>query len=138
MLLLNMACLTVVLALSHRVVCSIRALIVLPVKDLALQVFKVFTTFASALDLKVGLAVSGHLSLVKEQDKLIRKCKTGFYSRVDILVATPGRLVDHLQKTPGFSLHALRFLVIDEADRMMQDVKQGKFLDQADNVKRNY
>lgn len=114
----------IVQSLSHRVVCSIRALIVLPVKDLALQVFKVFTTFASALDLKVGLAVSGHLSLVKEQDNLIRKCKTGFYSRVDILVATPGRLVDHLQKTPGFSLHALRFLVIDEADRMMQDVKQ--------------
>lgn len=40
-----------------------------------------------------------------------------YLSRVDIVVATPGRLIDHIRKTNGFSLNGLRFLVIDEADR---------------------
>ena len=114
-------------ALRHRVVTQIRALVVLPVKDLALQVYKVFATHAAALGIKVGLAVSGHnQSLIKERECLVGKSHVsgGFYSKVDILVATPGRLVDHLQTTPGFSLRHLRFLVIDEADRMMEDVKQ--------------
>jgi ATP-dependent RNA helicase DDX51/DBP6 len=38
---------------------------------------------------------------------------------IDVLVATPGRLIDHLDKTPGFSLQHLRFLVVDEADRLV-------------------
>ena len=53
-------------ALHHRVVTQIRALVVLPVKDLALQVFKVFSTHSAALGLDVGLAVSNQ-SLVKER-----------------------------------------------------------------------
>ncbi|GAX23733.1 ATP-dependent RNA helicase DDX51/DBP6 [Fistulifera solaris] len=40
-------------------------------------------------------------------------------SNVDILVCTPGRLVDHLDRTPGFSLQYLEFLVVDEADRLL-------------------
>jgi ATP-dependent RNA helicase DDX51/DBP6 len=38
---------------------------------------------------------------------------------LDILVCTPGRLVDHLDRTPGFSLQHLQFLVVDEADRLL-------------------
>lgn len=37
----------------------------------------------------------------------------------DILVCTPGRLVDHLEETPGFTLEHLQFLVLDEADRLL-------------------
>ena len=36
-----------------------------------------------------------------------------------ILVATPGRLVDHFKNTKGFNLKALKFLVMDEADRIL-------------------
>lgn len=38
---------------------------------------------------------------------------------MDILIATPGRLMDHLASTPNFTLQHLRFLVIDEADRLL-------------------
>ena len=36
-----------------------------------------------------------------------------------MIVATPGRLIDHLEKTRGFNLKALKFLVMDEADRIL-------------------
>lgn len=35
------------------------------------------------------------------------------------LAATPGRLIDHMENTKGFSLRALKFLVMDEADRIL-------------------
>ncbi len=43
----------------------------------------------------------------------------GNSATVDILVCTPGRLVDHIDHTDGFSLEHLRFLIIDEADRLL-------------------
>jgi ATP-dependent RNA helicase DDX51/DBP6 len=55
-------------------------------------------------------------------------------SAVDVLVCTPGRLVDHMDNTPGFSLRHLRFLIIDEADRLLSQSYHGwieRVLDQA-------
>ncbi len=48
---------------------------------------------------------------------------------VNLLVATPGRLLDHIQNTPGFVFKNLKCLIIDEADRILQigfeeDMKQ--------------
>ncbi|GAB6028921.1 ATP-dependent RNA helicase ddx51 [Chamberlinius hualienensis] len=120
----------IVQAIQDRVMCSIKALVVLPVKDLAIQVFKVFETFCADTGLKVGLA-GGDKTLTYEQASLVRKGFRKYHSLVDILICTPGRLVDHIHCTPGFSLQDLRFIVIDEADRIMQLIKQ-KWLDEVE------
>lgn len=91
----------------------LRALVVVPSKDLALQVYKVFTVISKRMGLRVGV-VCGHSPLHVEQMQLV----SVFGSKVDVLVATPGRLVAHLQETPFFSLRHLRYLIIDEADRI--------------------
>ncbi|CAH6778707.1 ATP-dependent RNA helicase DDX51 [Phodopus roborovskii] len=113
----------VVQALLHRVVCHIRALVVLPTKELAQQVSKVFNIYTDTTPLRVAL-VTGQKSLAKEQESLVQKTVDGFRCLADIVVATPGRLVDHIDQTPGFSLQQLRFLIIDEADRMIDSMHQ--------------
>ncbi|KAH3876810.1 hypothetical protein DPMN_000660 [Dreissena polymorpha] len=113
----------IVQALRSRVTCRVRALAVLPVTDLAAQVFKVFQTYSGNTCLKVGLLI-GQKTFTAEQKMLTRKTLCGYRSQYDIIVATPGRLVDHINKTEGFDLSQLRYLVIDEADRMMEEIKQ--------------
>uniref|UniRef100_A0A8D0NP20 ATP-dependent RNA helicase n=1 Tax=Sus scrofa TaxID=9823 RepID=A0A8D0NP20_PIG len=113
----------VVQALLHRAVCQVRALVVLPTKELAQQVSKVFNVYTDATPLRVAL-VTGQKSLAKEQESLVQKTPHGFRCLADIVVATPGRLVDHVDQTPGFSLQHLRFLIIDEADRMIDSMHQ--------------
>lgn len=55
----------------------------------------------------------GGLSL-KAQEAALR-------TRPDVLIATPGRLIDHIRNTPSFTLDTLDILVLDEADRMLSD-----------------
>ncbi|XP_077917285.1 ATP-dependent RNA helicase DDX51 isoform X3 [Halichoerus grypus] len=113
----------VVQALLRRAVCQVRALVVLPTKELAQQVSKVFNIYTDATPLRVAL-ITGQKSLIKEQESLVQKTADGFRCLADVVVATPGRLVDHIDQTPGFSLQHLRFLVIDEADRMVDSMHQ--------------
>ncbi|XP_048370646.1 ATP-dependent RNA helicase DDX51 isoform X2 [Sphaerodactylus townsendi] len=113
----------VVQALLERVVCQVRVLAVLPTKELAQQVSKVFNIYTDGTGLRV-VQLTGQKSFVKEQESLVEKTLTGFRSLADIVVATPGRLVDHLQQSPQFSLRELRFLIIDEADRMIDSMNQ--------------
>ncbi|XP_021113378.1 ATP-dependent RNA helicase DDX51 isoform X2 [Heterocephalus glaber] len=113
----------VVQALLHRVVCHVRALVMLPTKELAQQVSKVFNIYTDATPLRVAL-VTGQKPLATEQESLVQKTADGFRCLADIVVATPGRLVDHINQTPGFSLQQLRFLVVDEADRMIDSMHQ--------------
>ncbi|XP_046496254.1 ATP-dependent RNA helicase DDX51 [Equus quagga] len=110
-------------ALLHRAMCQVRALVVLPTKELAQQVSKVFNVYTDATPLRVAL-VTGQKTLAKEQETLVQRTVDGFRCLADIVVATPGRLVDHIDQTPGFSLQQLRFLVIDEADRMIDSMHQ--------------
>ncbi|XP_021570861.1 ATP-dependent RNA helicase DDX51 [Carlito syrichta] len=113
----------VVQALLQRVVCHIRALVVLPTKELAQQVSKVFSIYTDTTPLRVAL-VTGQKPLAKEQESLVQKTANGYRCLADIVVATPGRLVDHIDQTPGFHLQQLRFLIIDEADRMIDSMHQ--------------
>ena len=47
-----------------------------------------------------------------------------FVSKVDLLITTPGRLVDHLKSTDGFSLDYVQWMVVDEADRLLNESYQ--------------
>jgi len=110
--------------LSGRVTKCLRALVVVPTRDLALQVKQVFDAVASPLGLRVGLAV-GQSSLANEISELVEMPARDigtcydphciplprFQSKVDILVATPGRLMDHINTTIGFTLEHLYYLV---------------------------
>ncbi|XP_019362440.1 PREDICTED: ATP-dependent RNA helicase DDX51 [Gavialis gangeticus] len=113
----------VVQTLLERAVCQVRALAVLPTKELAQQVSRVFNIYTDGTGLKVVL-ITGQKSFTKEQETLVQRTVMGYSSLADIVVATPGRLVDHIDQTPGFSLRQLRFLIIDEADRMIDDMHQ--------------
>ncbi|RLN13755.1 hypothetical protein BBJ28_00005167 [Nothophytophthora sp. Chile5] len=118
----------IVQRLLPRVVCRVRALIVLPSRDLAVQVHQVVQQFCRDTPLACGLAL-GQSNFAAEQsalvgDKASSSTQNGGHSLVDILVATPGRLVDHLEQTPGFTLQHLQILVVDEADRLLNQSYQ--------------
>ncbi|XP_053743466.1 ATP-dependent RNA helicase DDX51 isoform X1 [Synchiropus splendidus] len=109
--------------LMERVVCEVRALAVLPTKELAQQVCKVFKSYAEGTSLRVVM-LAGQRSLAAEQASL-SECRGGARrSLADIVVATPGRLVDHINENSGLNLEHLRFLIIDEADRMIDGMHQ--------------
>lgn len=114
--------LPIVQHLSNRVSREIRALVVLPVNELAVQVLKVFQKLCEATNLKVTL-LSKFTPFEVEQHQLIEEFDGEYHSKVDILVATTGRLVEHIHSTKGFSLRSLKFLVMDEADRIMEQIQ---------------
>lgn len=103
--------LPIVQCLLTRVVPRVRALVLVPTRDLVHQVYSVFKTYTAGTPLRV-MSSAGQRAFLVEQAELQR-------GAVDILVCTPGRLVDHLDQTTGFTLQHLRFLVVDEADRML-------------------
>nr|XP_014344699.1 PREDICTED: ATP-dependent RNA helicase DDX51 [Latimeria chalumnae] len=103
----------IVQVLMQRVVCQVRALVVLPTKELAQQVCKVFNIYTDGSGLKVVM-VAGQKPFGVEQEMLVQNTICGYRSLADIVVATPGRLVDHISKTPGFSLQQLRYLVREQ------------------------
>ncbi|MFW5439938.1 MAG: DEAD/DEAH box helicase [Methylophilaceae bacterium] len=87
----------------------VRALVLAPTRELAIQVEENVKTYAKHTALR-SLCVFGGVDIRKQTPAL----KTG----VEVLVATPGRLLDHIeQKT--VQLNQVRFLVLDEADRML-------------------
>ena len=88
---------------------NIQALVLTPTRELAIQIEESLRTYGRHLDLK-HLVIYGGVSQFNQVNALRRG--------VDILVATPGRLLDLLNQR-HISLHDIKFFVLDEADRML-------------------
>ena len=86
-----------------------RSLVLCPTRELAAQVAENFDTYTKHLKLTKALLIGG--VSFKEQDKLIDK-------GVDVLIATPGRLLDHFERGK-LLLTGVQIMVVDEADRML-------------------
>lgn len=102
---------------------TLRALVVLPTRGLAVQVHAVLHALGARAGLRVELAAAQE-SVAAEGARLLVAPGTPD-SGPDVLVATPGRLMAHLTGTPGFGLACLRWLVVDEADRLLRQDYQG-------------
>ena len=87
----------------------VRALVITPTRELAAQVHESIAEYGRFLSLK-STVVFGGVSINPQKQKLIRG--------VDILVATPGRLLDHVGQR-SVDLSKIELLVLDEADRML-------------------
>ena len=87
---------------------SPRALVLAPTRELAVQIVRSFDTYGKGLGLRLGMVIGG-LGFGRQIDTLQKG--------VDILVATPGRLLD-LMAQGHARLDQVSFLVLDEADRM--------------------
>lgn len=94
-------------------IASTRVVVLAPTRELAIQVCDVGKKIARFIpNISFGLAVGG-LNLRQQEQQL--------KSRPDIVVATPGRLIDHIRNSASFSIDNLEILVMDEADRMLEE-----------------
>ncbi|KAG1766230.1 P-loop containing nucleoside triphosphate hydrolase protein, partial [Suillus placidus] len=89
------------------------ACILAPTRELAYQIAQQFESLGSAMGVRSLVLVGG-------MDRMQLQQAVGLAKRPHITVATPGRLNDHLQNTKGFSLRSLKFLVMDEVDRLLE------------------
>jgi len=85
-------------------------LVLSPTRELAMQIFQVLRRVGSCHDLSAGLLVGGKKEFRAEQIRV---------GRMNIIVGTPGRVLQHLEQTPDFDVQGLLMLVLDEADRIL-------------------
>ncbi|KAJ1333230.1 ATP-dependent RNA helicase DDX10/DBP4 [Microdochium nivale] len=85
------------------------ALVIAPTRELAVQIFEVLRKIGRYHTFSAGLVIGGK-NLREEADRL---------GRMNILVCTPGRMLQHLDQTAGMDVDNLQILVLDEADRIM-------------------
>ncbi|ODQ77715.1 hypothetical protein BABINDRAFT_26411, partial [Babjeviella inositovora NRRL Y-12698] len=97
-------------SLSSRIVPRLRAIVLVPTKPLINQVRATLSALAKGTNLHIA-TLKNDISLKEEHEKLLANCP-------DIIVSTPGRLVDHLTMK-SVDLVSLQWLVIDEADRLL-------------------
>jgi ATP-dependent RNA helicase DDX10/DBP4 len=85
------------------------ALIISPTRELAIQIFEVLRKIGRYHTFSAGLVIGGR-SLQEERERL---------GRMNILVCTPGRMLQHMDQTAAFDVGNLQMLVLDEADRIL-------------------
>lgn len=89
-----------------------RVVILLPTRELAIQCHSVAVKLASHTDIKFCLAVGGLSLKVQEAELRLRP---------DVVIGTPGRFIDHMRNSASFAVDTVEILVLDEADRMLED-----------------
>ncbi|XP_017906951.1 PREDICTED: probable ATP-dependent RNA helicase DDX49 isoform X2 [Capra hircus] len=90
---------------------GIFCLVLTPTRELAYQIAEQFRVLGKPLGLKDCIVVGG-MDMVAQALELSRK--------PHVVIATPGRLADHLRSSNTFSIKKIRFLVMDEADRLLE------------------
>jgi ATP-dependent RNA helicase DDX10/DBP4 len=86
------------------------AIILSPTRELAVQTFQVLRNIGSHHNFSAGLLVGGKKEFGLEQQHV---------PKMNIIVATPGRLMQHLEQTAGFDVDRVCMLILDEADRVL-------------------
>lgn len=97
--------------LLHRSPGRIKALILTPTRELAAQCLGMMSTLAQFTKLTSTLIVGGSKNIQAQTAEL--------RARPQVVVATPGRLLDHITNSAGITLDDVEFLVLDEADRLL-------------------
>jgi len=87
---------------------GVRAVILSPTRELSIQIYEDINAYSKFMDIKTDILIGG-----KDLEKQRQRLKEG----VDIIIATPGRLLEHIEN--GLSLKDVEVLVLDEADRML-------------------
>ena len=85
-------------------------LVLTPTRELAYQISEQFEALGSVIGVKCAVIIGG-IDMMTQAIMLAKK--------PHIVIATPGRLVDHLENTKGFNLRNLKYLIMDEADRIL-------------------
>ncbi|CAM4610930.1 unnamed protein product [Leuciscus chuanchicus] len=88
----------------------LHTLVLTPTRELAFQIAEQFDALGSSIGVKTAVVVGG-IDMMSQALVLAKK--------PHVVIATPGRLIDHLENTKGFNLRALKYLVMDEADRIL-------------------
>lgn len=112
--------------LKRKLESKLRALVIVPVGELAMQIQKVFHIYSKDSAVKV-FASTGNTSFNKDCEALAR-------SRYDVLISTPGRLVDFILRSTSLDLKSLEVLVLDEADRLCNNDVEKSWLFELDRA----
>jgi ATP-dependent RNA helicase DDX10/DBP4 len=96
---------------------GVGAIVLSPTRELAGQIFAVLRKIGKYHNFTLGLLMGGQNKNRRENNEFLREQQS--VPNTNILICTPGRLLQHLEQTPYMNVDALQMLVLDEADRIL-------------------